>query len=76
MAGATANLDPQRSPQPHHFDIARSDHGLWRVEDRDRLIGGIFRTRKDAIRFAMFEADGNRACLHFGKGAKAKAGQR
>jgi hypothetical protein len=24
----------------------------------------------------MFEADGNRACLHFGKGAKAKAGQR
>jgi hypothetical protein len=24
----------------------------------------------------MFEADGNRACIHFGKGAKAKAGQR
>ncbi len=76
MGRATTNLDPQRSLQPHHFDIARSGHGLWRVEDRDRLIGGIFRTRKDAIRFAMFEADGNRACIHFRKGAKAKAGQR
>jgi hypothetical protein len=70
MQSATANPDRPRSPRPHHFDIARGDHGLWRVEDREGLIGGIFRTRKDAIRFAMFEADGDRTCIHLRKGAK------
>lgn len=35
------------------------------VEDRSGLIGGIFRTRKAAFRFAMFEADWNRSCIHF-----------
>jgi hypothetical protein len=75
MESATATLAHWRSPRSHHFDIARSDHGLWRVEDREGLIGGIFRTRKDAIRFAMFETDGDRTCIHFQRGAKAKASQ-
>jgi hypothetical protein len=75
MESATANLAPRRCPHPHHFDIARSDHGLWRVEDRERLIGGIFRTRKDAIRFAMFETDGDRTCIHFRTGRTHAARQ-
>ena len=76
MESAMANLALPRCLQPHHFDIARSDHGLWRVEDRERLVGGTFRTRKDALRFAMFETDGDRASIHFRKGPKAKAGWR
>jgi hypothetical protein len=60
-----ANLVLRRGPQQHHFDIARSDNGLWRVQDRERLVGGTFRTRKDAVRFAMFETDGDRTCIHF-----------
>jgi len=27
------------------------------------LIGGVFRTEKDAFRFALFEAGGNSACV-------------
>jgi hypothetical protein len=65
MESTTATFARPRCPHPHHFDIARGNHGLWRVEDREGLIGGIFRTRKDAIRFAMFETDGDRTCIHF-----------
>jgi hypothetical protein len=49
----------------HHFDIAPTGRHLWRVEEWHGLIGGIFRTRKDALRFALFEADGDRRCVHF-----------
>jgi hypothetical protein len=76
MESTMPGLAQRRCFQPHHFDIARSDHGLWRVEDRERLVGGTFRTRKDALRFAMFETDGDRACIHFRKARKAKAGRR
>ena len=53
--------------EAHHFDIARIARGLWNVADRDGMIGGLFRTRKAAFRFAMAETDGNRACIHFRK---------
>jgi len=49
---------------PHHFDIAQGSDGLWHVEDREALVGGIFRTQKDALRFALFETDGDSACVH------------
>jgi hypothetical protein len=75
MESTTATFARPRSPQPHHFDIARGNHGLWRVEDREGLIGGIFRTRKDAVRFAIFEADGDRTCIHFRTGRAHAAGQ-
>jgi hypothetical protein len=75
MESATTTLAPGRSPHPHHFDIARSSHGLWRVEDYEGLIGGIFRTRKDAVRFAMFETDGDRTCIHFRTGRAHAARQ-
>jgi hypothetical protein len=74
MERTTADLAQGRCPQPHQFDIARGGHGLWRVEDREGLIGGIFRTRKDAMRFALGETDGDRTCIHFRKGVKAKTG--
>jgi hypothetical protein len=49
---------------PHHFDIARDSHGLWRVIVRDGPIGGTFRSEKDAVHFAMDEAYGDGRCIH------------
>ena len=53
--------------ETNHFDIARTARGLWNVADRYGMIGGFFRTRKAALRFAMSETDGDRACIHFRK---------
>ena len=55
----------------HHFDIARGGDGLWHVEDREHLIGGVFRSRKAAFRFAMAEVDWDRTCIHFHRGSAA-----
>jgi hypothetical protein len=35
----------------------------WVAEDKEGLIGGVFRTQKDALRFALFEAAGDSACV-------------
>jgi hypothetical protein len=65
MASRTAAVAHPVQRAPHYFDIAQSRDGLWRVEDRQGLVGGIFRTQKDAVRFAIFEADGDRASIYF-----------
>jgi hypothetical protein len=48
---------------PHHFEVAENGRGYWVAEDKEGLIGGIFRTQKDALRFALFEAAGDSACV-------------
>jgi hypothetical protein len=52
-------------PQPiatrYHFDIAQNPRGYWVAKDDGGLIGGVFRSRKDAVRFALFEAAGESA---------------
>jgi hypothetical protein len=48
---------------PHHFEIAKNGRGYWVAQDREGLIGGVFRTQKDALRFALFEAAGDSACV-------------
>jgi hypothetical protein len=65
MDSVSADLLFPHHHSSHQFDIGRDGDGLWRVEDREGLIGGIFRTRKAAFRFAMFEADWDRTCIHF-----------
>jgi hypothetical protein len=70
MATVKPDLPSPSRTQPHQFDITRGARGLWNVTARDGLIGGVFRTRKDAIRFAVFEADGNKACVHFRNGRR------
>lgn len=42
----------------HHFEIAENTRGYWVAQDQEGLIGGVFRSRKDALRFALFEAAG------------------
>ena len=55
---------PQRVGHPHHFDIRHDGHGRWTARDRDGLTGGTFHTRRDALRFALFEAGGDAAYVH------------
>ena len=48
---------------PHHFEIVQNWRGYWVAKDREGLIGGVFRTEKDAFRFALFEVGGDRTCV-------------
>jgi hypothetical protein len=52
---------PHAVSTPYHFDIAQNRRGYWVAKDSGGLIGGVFRSRKDAIRFALFEAAGESA---------------
>ena len=56
------------APRPvlplHHFEIARNPRGYWVAKDVEGMIGGVFRTQKDALRFALFEVGGDSACVH------------
>jgi hypothetical protein len=54
---------PRRVVTPHHFEVAEDGHGHWVARDTEGLVGGLFRTRKDALRFALDEAEGNAACI-------------
>jgi hypothetical protein len=58
-----STFEPRRAATPHHFEIAEDGHGHWMATDTEGLVGGVFRTRKDALRFAMFEAEGDPACV-------------
>jgi hypothetical protein len=48
---------------PHHFEILQNGQGYWVAKDIEGLIGGVFRTEKDALRFALFEVGGDRTCV-------------
>ena len=59
-----ASFDPRPLCVPHHFEIARDRRGHWVVHDREGLVGGVFLTRKDALRFALGEVAGDPAYVH------------
>lgn len=42
-----------------HFFIGRDSRGNWVVQDNQRLCGGLFVNRAEALKFALFE-NGNR----------------
>lgn len=48
---------------PHHFEIVQNGRGYWVAKDMEGLIGGVFRTEKDALRFALFEVEGDGTCV-------------
>jgi hypothetical protein len=47
----------------HHFEVRENGRGYWVAKDKEGLIGGVFRTQKDALRFALFEAAGDSSCV-------------
>jgi hypothetical protein len=55
---------PQLVHSSYDFDIKRTLHGCWIARDRAGLSGGTFFSRKDAIRFALFEVGGDGARVH------------
>jgi hypothetical protein len=56
-----SNFAPRAVSTPYHFEITENARGYWVAKDTQGLIGGVFRTQKDALRFALFEAAGNSA---------------
>ena len=47
----------------HHFEVSETDRGYWVAQDKEGLVGEVFRTRNDDLRFALFEAAGDSACV-------------
>ncbi|WP_349958029.1 hypothetical protein [Rhizobium sp. ZPR3] len=55
----------QLSPAPARFIIGRDRRGSWIVQDRQGLVGGLFRNEAAALHFAAEECNHNPAdiCL-------------
>lgn len=62
-------------PSSYDFHIGRDRRGHWIVSERHNLSGGVFLTRKDAIRFALFEAGGDPSHVHTHRGARPHLGR-
>jgi hypothetical protein len=58
-----SSFAPHAIPPSHHFEVSVNERGYWIAKDREGLIEGVFRTQKDAIRFALDEAAGERDCV-------------
>ena len=56
-------LQPDRTPEPEPpsrsplLFIGRNRRGSWVVRDQSGMRGGLFVSRSEALRYAMFEAD-------------------
>ena len=44
---------------PRHFEVTENGRGYWVAKDKEGLIGGVFRSQRDALRFALFEVAGD-----------------
>ena len=46
------------------FTVSRDARGNWIADEIHGLVGGIFITRKDAVRFALDEVEGDASRVH------------
>jgi hypothetical protein len=46
------------------FTIRRDQSGRWIASETHGLLGGVFLSRKEALRFALYEADGDVDRVH------------
>jgi hypothetical protein len=67
---------PQAIALPNHFEITENERGYWVASEEEGRIGGVFRTQKDALRFALFEAGGDSACVRLVAGTGSKSARR
>jgi hypothetical protein len=63
-AAEMASFDPRPACAPHHFVISSDARGHWVVRDTEGLVGGVFLTRRDAVRFALGEVAGDPDYVH------------
>ena len=54
---------PSPVSMPYHFEIAQNARCYWVAKDKEGLIGGVFSTQMDALRFALFEVGGDSSCV-------------
>jgi hypothetical protein len=71
-----SSFEPRPAFTPHHFEIVENGRGYWVAQDREGLIGGVFRTQKDALRFALFESAGDSACVRVLSGPRVRTTKR
>jgi hypothetical protein len=50
-----ATTGPGPAPTRWRFEIAQDRRGYWIAHDKDGLVGGVFRRRRDAVRFVIAE---------------------
>ena len=74
-----SNFAPKTVYTPYHFEITENARGYWVAKDTQGLIGGVFRSQKDALRFALFEVAAlqisevlTRGKLHRGRACRAE----
>jgi hypothetical protein len=71
-----SSFEPRLALTPHQFEIVENGRGYWVAQDREGLVGGVFRTQKDALRFALFEAAGDSACVRVLSPPRARTAKR
>jgi hypothetical protein len=59
-----SNFAPLLVPSPYDFQIENDGLGNWIVRERDDRAGGVFFSRKEAIRYALFEAGSDPSRVH------------
>lgn len=64
MTNAHTDADPYQCPLPR-FIVGQDCNGRWLVRDEDGLIGGVFRDRHAAERFAAFESGHRQGAIRF-----------
>jgi len=67
-----SDFAPHPVRMSYDFGIARNDLGHWTVRERHALSGGVFLTRKDALRFALSETGWDASHVHATRGAPIK----
>ena len=53
--GQAKPFQPEPDTTSHLFLVGRSTAGFWVARDLEGRTEGIFRDKKDAVRFALFE---------------------
>lgn len=53
--GQPRSVQPAPTDAGHLFLVGRSQAGLWVARDLEGVSEGVFRDRKTAMRFALFE---------------------
>jgi hypothetical protein len=65
-----SSFAPQAVLAVHHFEVSPNGRGYWIAEDKEGLIGGVFRSQRDALRFALSEVAGDNTCVRVLTSAK------
>jgi hypothetical protein len=65
-------FSPITTPTPYDFEITQDKDGLWEAREKNGLIGGVFLTLHAAVRFALFEVNGDRSHVRVVSAARVR----